>query len=94
MQVGSGVASVAGGVTLFVLVNWAGKKKLALTALAGSAVCCLIIAIYSYVVLVPDVATVQAMPWIPLTMVIVLAFFNSLYFYIPWNWLSELFPFR
>jgi hypothetical protein len=88
------VASVAGGVSLFVLVHWAGKKKLAMAALAGSAACCLIVAIYSYVVLRPGVATEQAMPWIPVTMVVLLAFFNSLFFFIPWNWLSEIFPFR
>jgi len=88
------VTSVAGGVVLFVLVNWVGKKRLALVALAGSAACCLTIAVYSYVVLAPGGATDQARPWIPLTMVVILAFFNSLFFYIPWNWLSEIFPFR
>ena len=93
-QVGSGVTSLAGGVCLFVFVHWAGKRKLALVALAGSAACCLVIAVYSYVVLRPGGATDKAMPWIPLTMVVMLAFFNSLFFYIPWNWLSEMFPFR
>jgi hypothetical protein len=92
--VGSGVASVAGGVCLFVFVHWAGKRKLALTALAGSAACCLTVAIYSYVVLRPGVTTEHAMPWIPLTTVVLLSFFNSLFFFIPWNWLSEIFPFR
>jgi len=88
------VTSVAGGVCLFVFVHWVGKRRLSLVALAGSAACCLIIAVYSYVVLRPGGATEQARPWIPLTMVVMLAFFNSLLFYIPWNWLSEIFPFR
>ncbi|PNF29285.1 hypothetical protein B7P43_G08957 [Cryptotermes secundus] len=92
--VGSGVTSVAGGVCLFVLVHWVGKRKLSLVALAGSAACCLVITIYSYIVLRPGGATDQAVPWVPLTMVVMLAFFNSLFFYIPWNWLSEIFPFR
>jgi hypothetical protein len=85
---------VAGGVCLVVFVQWLGKKKLALIALAGSAACCLVIAVYSYVVLRPGGATDQARPLIPLIMVVMLAFFNSLFFYIPWSWLSELFPFR
>lgn len=92
--VGSGVTSVAGGVCLFVLVHWVGKRKLSMVALAGSAACCLVIAVYSYIVLRPGGATDQAVPWVPLTMVVMLAFFNSLFFYIPWSWLSELFPFR
>ena len=88
------MTSVAGGVCLFVFVHWVGKRKLSLVALAGSAACCLVIAVYSYVVLQPGGTTDQARPWIPLTMVVLLAFFNSLFFYIPWNWLSEIFPFR
>jgi hypothetical protein len=88
------VSSVAGGVFLVVFVHCLGKKKLALIALAGSAACCLVIAVYSFVVLRPGGATDRGMPWIPLIMVVMLAFFNSLFFYIPWNWLSEIFPFR
>jgi hypothetical protein len=93
-QVGLGVTSVIGGVCLFVLVHWAGKRKLSLVALAGSAVCCFVIAVYSYVVPRPESVTNQSVPWVPLATVVMLAFFNSLFFYIPWNWLSEIFPFR
>lgn len=88
------MSSVCGGAALVALVHWVGKKKLSLVALAGSAACCFVVAVYSYVILGPGGATTEAMPWIPLTMIILMAFFNSLFFYIPWNWLSEMFPFR
>ena len=94
LQVGSGITSVLGGVCLFVLVHWVGKRKLSLVAMAGSAASCLVIALYSYIVMSSQVHIFSPMPWIPLTMVIALSFFNSLFFYVPWNLLCEVFPFR
>ncbi|PSN40576.1 hypothetical protein C0J52_10778 [Blattella germanica] len=92
--VGSGVISVAGGTCLFVFVHWAGKRRLSLVAMGGSAVSTLVIAVYSYIVMRPGGSPDSAMPWLPLTMVIALSFFNSLFFYVPWNLMCEVFPFR
>jgi MFS family permease len=75
-------------------MHWVGKRKVALAAIAGNAACCLTIAIYSYVVLRPDVTSEYAKPWIPATMVVALAFFTGLYSSVPWAWLREIFPVR
>ena len=75
-------------------VDWLGKRFLSLVSLFGCAASCVLLGIYSYVVLRPGGAIEYAEPWIPLTFFIILTFFNGLMFQIPWMLLSEVFPFR
>jgi hypothetical protein len=60
----------------------------------GCAVACLLLGTYSYVVLRPGGASQYVMTWLPLSLIIMLSFFNSVMNQIPWMLLSEVFPFR
>jgi MFS family permease len=75
-------------------VNWLGKRFLSLVSLAGNAVSCLLLAVYSYVVLGPGGADQYRAAWLPLSLFILLAFCNSVMYTVPWMMLSEVFPFR
>ncbi|KAJ4449189.1 hypothetical protein ANN_00586 [Periplaneta americana] len=54
ITVGAGVLGVIGSVTLVLTVNWLGKRLISLLCMTGNAVCCLLLGVYSYVVLYPD----------------------------------------
>ncbi|KAJ9579589.1 hypothetical protein L9F63_004774, partial [Diploptera punctata] len=92
--VGSAVVGIAGSGCEVLTVHWLGKRFLTLVSMMGCGVACLLLAIYSYIVLRPGGAIEYAEPWIPLSFFIILSFFNSVMFQIPWMLLSEVFPFR
>lgn len=93
-QVGSAVIGIIGAVCLVSTVNWLGKRFLSLVALAGNGVSCLLLGVYSYVVLRPGGATQYEAAWLPLSLIVVLSFCSSVMFEVPWMMLSEVFPFR
>jgi Na+/melibiose symporter-like transporter len=93
-QVGSGVIGIVGALFLVTTVNWLGKRFLSLVALAGNGVSCLLLGVYSYVVLRPGGAAQYKAAWLPLALIIVLSFCTSVMFEVPWMMLSEVFPFR
>ncbi|KDR09649.1 Solute carrier family 2, facilitated glucose transporter member 6, partial [Zootermopsis nevadensis] len=92
--VGSAVIGIIGAVCLVSTVNWLGKRFLSLVALAGNGVSCLLLGVYSYVVLRPGGATQYEAAWLPLSLIVVLSFCSSVMFEVPWMMLSEVFPFR
>jgi hypothetical protein len=65
-----------------------------MVSLAGNGVSCLLLGVYSYVVLGPGGADQYRAAWIPLSLFIFLAFCNSVTSLVPWMLLSEVFPFR
>lgn len=93
-QVGSAVIGVIGAVFLVSTVSWLGKRFLSLVSFAGNGASCLLLGIYSYVVLRPDGAHQYEVTWLPLCLVITLSFCSSVTFEVPWMMLSEVFPFR
>jgi hypothetical protein len=88
------VIGIVGAVCLVSTVSWLGKRFLSLMSLAGNGASCLLLGIYSYVVLRPGGAEQLSATWLPLSLIIVLSFCNSVMFEIPWMMLSEVFPFR
>jgi Na+/melibiose symporter-like transporter len=88
------VIGIVGAVCLVSTVSWLGKRFLSLVSLAGNAASCLLLGIYSYVVLRPDGAEQLSATWLPLSLIIVFSFCSSVMFEIPWMMLSEVFPFR
>jgi Na+/melibiose symporter-like transporter len=93
-QVGSAVIGIIGAVCLVSTVNWLGKRFLSLMSLAGNGASCLLLGIYSYVVLRPGGADQYAATWLPLCLIILFSFCSSVMFEVPWMMLSEVFPFR
>jgi Na+/melibiose symporter-like transporter len=93
-QVGSAVIGIIGAVCLVSTVNWLGKRFVSLVALVGNGVSCLLLAVYSYVVLRPGGAAQYEAAWLPLCLIILLSFCSSVTFEVPWMMLSEVFPFR
>ncbi|XP_023711910.1 facilitated trehalose transporter Tret1 isoform X2 [Cryptotermes secundus] len=94
ITVGSAVVGILGsGCTVFT-VHWLGKRFLSIIAMLGCAVACLLLGTYSYVVLQPGGASQYATKWLPLVLIIILYFFNSIMAEIPWILLGEVFPFR
>ena len=94
LQVGSAVIGVIGAVFLVSTVNWLGKRFLSLVSFAGNAASCLLLGIYSYMVLRPGGAQQYEVTWLPLCLIIVVSFCSSVTFEVPWMMLSEVFPFR
>ncbi|XP_069675807.1 facilitated trehalose transporter Tret1-like [Periplaneta americana] len=94
ITVGAGVLGVIGSVTLVLTVHWLGKRLISLLCMTGNAVCCLLLGVYSYVVLYPDGVPEHQVTWMPLTLFILFFFFSSTMFHVPWMMLSEVFPFR
>ncbi|XP_052754097.1 facilitated trehalose transporter Tret1-like isoform X2 [Galleria mellonella] len=81
-----------------IIIKYIGKRKLILSALLCNALCCLAISIYAATSLAPDVCSYELNTFpknediLPLVLLILLVFFNSLG--IPWVLLSEVFSFR
>ncbi|XP_069673787.1 facilitated trehalose transporter Tret1-like [Periplaneta americana] len=94
ITVGAGVLGLLGSVTLVLTVNWLGKRLISLLCMTGNAVCCLLLGVYSYVVLYPDGVPEHQVTWMPLTLFILFFFFSSALFQVPWMMISEVFPFR
>jgi Na+/melibiose symporter-like transporter len=88
------VIGVIGAVFLVTTVSWIGKRLLSLLSFAGNGVSCLLLGLYSYMVLTPGGAKQYEVTWLPLCLIIVLSFSNSVVFEVPWMMLSEVFPFR
>lgn len=79
---------------LVLTVSWLGKRLLSLISFAGNGASCLLLGIYSYVVLRNGGAHQYEVTWLPLCLIIVLSFCSSITFEVPWMMLSEIFPFR
>jgi len=75
-------------------VSWLGKRLLSLISFAGNGATCLLLGIYSYMLLTPGGAQQYEVTWLPLCLIIVMSFCSSVTFEVPWMMLSEVFPFR
>ncbi|KDR09646.1 putative polyol transporter 6 [Zootermopsis nevadensis] len=94
ITVGLAGVSILGSTCTVVTVKWLGKRFLTLASTCPCAVAYLLLGVYSYVVLGPGGASDYARTWMPLTLMTVIFFFNSVIGQIPWMLLCEVFPFR
>ena len=94
ITVGSAVIGIIGAIFLVATIDWLGKRFLSMLSFLGNGISCLLLAVYSIVVLRDGDPAASGVTWMPLTLIVILSFFSSVMFEIPWTLLSEIFPFR
>ena len=95
LQVVSGGCGVVGTTFMMFTVHIFGKRSLSLFCTAGSALAALLLSVYALAEDAPPVPGERlGLTWIPLLLVILLSFCNSIVGQMPWMLLSEVFPFR
>ncbi|KAJ9594186.1 hypothetical protein L9F63_014346, partial [Diploptera punctata] len=92
------VTGFLGSIVLILIINRAGKRKVALVTTAVSGGCCLLLGFYAYLSIVPaartgDLSYIRA-TWIPLVLFSLFSFANTMEGQVPWLLVAEAFPYR
>lgn len=102
--VSTGLLGLIANIVCMVSIKFVGKRRLALTSMAVTALSCISLAIYAFNTFPPgwtsfdihsETSHVTNMGYIPMVLFFMLAFFTSVgVLPVPWILLSEVFPFR
>ncbi|PSN31571.1 hypothetical protein C0J52_20809 [Blattella germanica] len=98
---GSVVITIMGFISnllLILIINRTGKRMCFLVTTAMSAICCLLLGLYAYLVVVPAARTGDqsylVATWLPLLLFSALSFLSTMQGQIPWLLVAECFPYR
>lgn len=99
-----GIMGFLANIACMCLIKSVGKRKIALISMTGASISVISLSIYAYFILPQGLTSFDKHPlaspgnnlgYVPLTFIYLLAFFTSFGLLpIPWNFLSEVFPFK